>query len=102
MNFLSNLNNLFYKTMAAVNVSGGLEQAKTSIISEFKTIVSNVVIPIILLVLVIILICQIAAAAARHKQGLDWQDKLIPIALVVAAIIVVGSAGIWMWTMIGV
>ncbi|WMJ22692.1 DUF3852 family protein [Paludicola sp. MB14-C6] len=101
-NFFTSLLNEVNTVALDVNVVGGLQQAKEKFIEQIKPIVNFVVLPIIDIVIIIILIFLIAGAAAKKKQGQEFSDKIVPIAVACAVLIVIGSAPFWMWSMVGV
>ena len=85
-----------------VDVVGGLQNAKAKFIDQIKPIVNFVVLPIIDVIILIIIIFLIAGAAAKKKQGQEFSDKLVPIFIAICVLIIIGSAPLWMWGMVGV
>lgn len=85
-----------------LDFQSGITQAKNEVMTNTKFAVNTVVIPIICAILAGVLVFLIASAAGSHKRGEDYSDKIKPIVIVFGAIVLIASAPLWVWDMVGV
>lgn len=99
---IESMNNTIMNNPVLLDFKSGITKAKTEVMDNAKFAINSVVIPIICVILAGVLVTLIASAAGSHKRGEDYSDKIKPIALVFGAIVLIATAPLWVWDMVGV
>lgn len=85
-----------------IDVSSGVTQAKTTVISTAKPVVNNAVVPLMDLVAVGFLLFFIVGLVNRHRAGEEYTGKIVGIIVCLVAITLVTSFPQWGWSLAGV
>lgn len=86
---------------ASADVMSGLQAAENQLLSDFKTIITTIVVPIAAVLVVAILVFNIVRLSMHKRQGGDITDNVIGIAICITVLILLGTFEIWgitMWT----
>lgn len=92
-------NTMMLQASAAGDVSGAFTNTWNSAKTQIKTIVNNVVFPVIDVILVILLFVKVATAYMDYRKHgqLEWS----PIAIIFAGLLFTLSAPLYIWGVIG-
>lgn len=99
-NSLMFANFMAIQASAAGDVSGAFTNTWNSAKAQIKTIVNNVVFPVIDVILVILLFVKVATAYMDYRKHgrLEWS----PIAIIFAGLLFILSAPSFIWSVVGV
>jgi hypothetical protein len=83
---------------AYADVTDGLNNAKTTVITQVKNVVNNVVIPVLDVILVAALLFAIGKAIVSYRKGHDIE--LTWIVLIIIGIVIISTFEQWGWLLI--
>lgn len=84
-----------------LNFQSGITKAKNEVVNNAKFAINSIVIPVACVILAGVLVALIVSCAGSHKRGEDYSDKIKPIAIVFGVIVLVATAPLWVWDMVG-
>lgn len=89
-------------TPILLDYQSGLTTAKNEVMTYIKFLVNSIAIPVVSAALVVVLIFAIVSAVNLKRQGEDYSGKIKAIVIVVAVIVLITTAPLWVWDVAGV
>ena len=93
-------NMLTMQTHAAGDVSGAIESTWNDAKSQIKTIVNNVVFPVLDVVLVILLFVKIGTLYLEYRK--HGQFEWTPVAIIFGCLLFTLTAPLYIWNVVGI
>lgn len=85
-----------------LDVQSGLTQAKDLVMTNVKFLVNSIAVPIISTILAGVLIFAIVGAVKLKRQGEDYSNRITAIIVVILVIVLISTAPLWVWNVVGV